>query len=240
MGGSKMKIDFVPMNKEIETVVPPPKPAREYIPQWYKDMELFVGGKKHYSNGSISNKTVKLCMPFGDTFSTGYIQETWCDLYLNAEEDGQIEYHFPTSPELVGFRNNDPNGSIKIPDQFSQQECNWRQPWSPVLPKGYSMLITHPLNRVDLPFHTLSGIVDSDSFVVERFPNNLPFYLYKGFSGVIPAGTPMFQMIPIKRESWHHLVSCFNESNAMKNIHNARKKFYGAYRDTYWSKKDYK
>jgi len=235
-----MKVNFTPMNKEIEMVVPCPKPAKEYMPEWFKNMELFLGGKKQYESGFLSNKTVKLCMPFGDTFSTGYIQETWCDLYINVNDEDRLEYHFPSSPELVGFRNNHPDGSMKIPKQFCNQECNWRQPWSPVLPKGYSMLITHPLNRMDLPFHTLSGIVDCDNFVVERFPNNLPFYVYKGFTGLIPAGTPMFQMIPIKRDSWSSSISNFDETNAAKNVHNVRKKFYGAYRDGFWTKKVYK
>jgi hypothetical protein len=235
-----LKVNWVPNSKEIEMLVPQPKPAKEYTPQWYKNMELFVGGKKEYSNGRLSNKTIKLCMPFGDTFSTGYIQETWCDLFINAEDDNRIEYHFPANPELVGFRSTIPDGTIKIPEQFCNQEFSWRQPWSPSLPKGYSMLITHPLNRMDLPFQTLSGIVDYDNFVAERFPNNLPFYVHKGFSGVIPAGTPMYQMIPIKRDSWGSLVSKFDEEHALKSVHFFAKKFYGVYRDFYWNKKDYK
>lgn len=235
-----LKINWVPLNKEIEIVVPCPKPAKEYTPKWYKDMELFLGGKKEYSAGHLSNKTLKLCMPFADTFNTGYIQETWCDLYINVNDDERLEYHYSNSPELVGLRNNHPDGSMQIPQQFYNQEFNWRQPWSPVLPKGYSMLITHPLNRSDLPFQTLTGVVDSDTFLVELFPNNLPFYVVKGFTGLIPAGTPMFQMIPIKRDSWRSSVSQFRENNSLKAIHSVRRKFYGAYRDTFWHRKDYK
>jgi hypothetical protein len=93
---------------------------------------------------------------------------------------------------------------------------------------------------MDLPFQTLSGIVDYDDFIAERFPNNLPFYIYKGFSGVIPAGTPMYQMIPIKRDAWRSLVSEFDEQHALKSVQFFAKKFYGVYRDFYWNKKDYK
>jgi len=138
------------------------------------------------------------------------------------------------------FRNNHPDGVMKTPQQFIDQECSWRQPWTPVLPKGYSMLITHPLNRMDLPFQTLSGIVDYDDFCVEIFPNNIPFYIYKGFSGLIPAGTPIFQMIPIKRDSWRSSVSEYDEVHARQSVHSFGRKFYGFYRDLYWKKKDYK
>lgn len=234
------KVKWVPLNKEIELLVPCPKPAKEYTPKWFKDMELFLGGKKEYESGHLSNRTVKLCMPFGDTFSTGYIQETWCDLYINTKNENGLEYHFPTGPELVGFRSNDPKSSMSIPDHFHNQECNWRQPWSLELPDGYSVLITHPLNRVDLPFYTLSGIVDVDTFRMEAFPNNLPFYVYKDFCGVIPAGTPMFQMIPIKRESWDSETKTFDQEKSSKNVFSVRKKFYGGYRDMHWNKKEYK
>jgi hypothetical protein len=31
---------------------------------------------------------------------------------------------------------------------------------------------------------------------------NIPFFIKEGFSGVIPKGTPIAQVIPFKRESW--------------------------------------
>jgi hypothetical protein len=33
-----MNIEFIPVSKEAELVVPPPKPAKLYVPQWYKDI----------------------------------------------------------------------------------------------------------------------------------------------------------------------------------------------------------
>lgn len=40
-------IKFIPMTKEIGVRVPHPKPARDYIPDRYKRMPLFVGGEKN-------------------------------------------------------------------------------------------------------------------------------------------------------------------------------------------------
>src|SRR5215475_8103617 len=36
--------------------------------------------------------------------------------------------------------------------------------WTIEAPEGYAVLLTHPLNRVDLPFTTLTGIVDCDRY----------------------------------------------------------------------------
>ena len=232
-------IKFIPMTKEIGVRVPHPKPARDYIPERYKRMPLFVGGEKKYKDGLLTNKTVKLCMPFSDTFQTGYIQETWTDIYVSTRNE-ELEWHYSCEPEIMAMRSNHPDSVMEIPGGFINQEFTWKMPWSPKLPKGYSALITHPLNRNDLPFETATGIVDTDGFGMYPFPNNLPFFIYNDFEGVIPAGTPMFQIIPIKRESWNTEVFPYDEEEVTKQKHAVARKFYGGYRDNFWHKKEYK
>ena len=68
-------------------------------------------------------------------------------------------------------------------------------------PPGYSVLFTHPFNRPDLPFTTLTGLVDCDKF--HDSPVNFPARWHDaGFNGVLPKGTPVAQCLPVKRESW--------------------------------------
>jgi hypothetical protein len=73
--------------------------------------------------------------------------------------------------------------------------------WTIKTPPGYSLLFTHPLNRIDLPFTTISGMVDTDTF-----PDNLINFPARwhdtNFNGVLPRGTPVAQCIPVKREIW--------------------------------------
>jgi hypothetical protein len=73
--------------------------------------------------------------------------------------------------------------------------------WTIEAPEGYAVLFTHPLNRVDLPFTTLTGIVDCD-----RYHDNWIHFPARwndpNFSGVLPKGTPVAQCVPVKRESW--------------------------------------
>ena len=59
--------------------------------------------------------------------------------------------------------------------------------WSIEAPEGYSLLFTHPVNRFDLPFTTLSGLVDCD-----RYRDNwihFPAHWHDlNFNGVLPNG----------------------------------------------------
>ena len=72
-------------------------------------------------------------------------------------------------------------------------------PWRIKVPAGYSVLLTQPFNRPDLPFTCFSGLVDCDRFETTI---NLPF-LWTGPVGqhLLPAGTPIAQIIPIRRDA---------------------------------------
>lgn len=72
--------------------------------------------------------------------------------------------------------------------------------WTIKLEPGYSLYATHPVNRTNLPFRTLTGLVDADRFntVGILFP---AVWTEPGFSGILPAGTPVAQCFPIKRKT---------------------------------------
>ena len=57
----------------------------------------------------------------------------------------------------------------------------------------------HPINRDDLPFRLVSGLVDADGFndVGINFP---AVWTDPGFAGVLPRGTPIAQCYPVPRE----------------------------------------
>ncbi len=60
---------------------------------------------------------------------------------------------------------------------------------------------THPINRDDLPFTTLTGLVDVDlySLAFVHFPAR---WRDPAFNGTLAKGTPVAQCLPIRRESW--------------------------------------
>jgi hypothetical protein len=100
------------------------------------------------------------------------------------------------------------------------------------LPKGYSALFTHPLNRFDLPFFTASGIVDAD---YGMGGGGVSFCIDKNFEGVIPAGTPIVQIFPFKRDDWKSEYL----QNTKEIVWNPRKNISGWYRKNVWKRKHY-
>ena len=100
------------------------------------------------------------------------------------------------------------------------------------------MLYTSPLNNFGSPFLSLSAIIDSDKYHHE-YGGQFPFLLKKGFKGVVPCGTPMYVMIPIKRETWVSEVLKFNYEDNVKKSHELRKYIANGYRKLFWQKKEF-
>jgi len=222
-----MQIIFMPSSKESELVIEPPISAKKALPDWYKKIPPF-------DSKNLQNIGLKMCMPFFDATTGGYIQRTWTDIHIKIEGN-VVSYNFAQEPLIMSARE---TPSISLTEKYYPIEFVWQRQWSARLPKGYSLLITHPHNRLDLPFQTLSGLVDADAFYHTPV-GNIPFFIEKGFEGIIPAGTPMYQMIPVKRDNWHTKLMPFNKDETFQRNHIMRRKFYGAYRSMFWHKKTY-
>lgn len=230
-----MKIDFIAGSKEAELLVLPPQPAKFYIPEFYKNTETLNTNKFSVDDINSGKSSVKMCLPFLDGLVSGYIQETWCDIHISTMGD-QIQYAYPHQIEIISHRDKAAFDTENFSNSgFIPFEFVWKRNWIPKLPNGYSLLITHPLSRFDLPFYTLSAIVDSDVFYHHPV-GNIPFYLKNNFNGVIPAGTPMYQMIPIKRESWEKRDIQFSKDVIKRS---SKKSFYGMYKKYFRKNKKY-
>ena len=103
--------------------------------------------------------------------------------------------------------------------------------WTIQAPEGYEVLFTHPHNRFDLPFTTLTGIVDCD-----RYRNNWVHFPARwndaNFSGVLPKGTPVAQCVPVKREVWAAITEPFTmeETQRVHDLASAIGRESGLYR----------
>lgn len=233
------KITFVATSKEIKLLLPPPKPAKTYLPKWYKETLPTTYNSLEFDNAGTIQTNIKNCIPFLDIMTAGYIQESWTDLEIR-EKDGIVEYFYAgilgnDVPTLLSHRK---KSSVPVGKDFYPFEFVWHQAWSPKLPKGYSYILTHPINRIELPFYTIGGIVDADKFNYTS-GGNLPFYIKKGFTGIIPEGTPLYQIIPFKRDNWKNLILENNVEKSQKSRYSLRRFFIGGYKKQYWSKKKF-
>ena len=231
------EIKFNPVTRLIEQHVISPQPARNYIPEWYKTIPAFRDGK--FTEGAV-DKTIKMCVPFADSLSFGYIQETWQDITISInqinEDVEEFSFKYSEDPKIMGTRGK-VEKSFSIPDEFYDFEVMWHPAWIPELPKGYSALITHPLNRIDLPFYTLSGIIEHDTYTSSYQESNLPFVIKKGFTGLIPKGTPMYQIIPFKRDEWQSTKQELDFQNQLKINERIKSYPFGGYKKHHWVKK---
>jgi hypothetical protein len=190
------KIKFFTVHENVKN----PEPSKKHLPDWYKQIPNFYNDEKkiRIKDGDTTNATVKACMPFLDAFLTGYTATLWQDLEVT-RKNGLSILKWRTVPAVAGARGPNPHSTFPIPLGCSNEEFVWLSPFLIETIPSYDLLLTHPLNRHDLPFTTLSGIVAGEILGTGSFP----FYLKEGFEGIIEKGTPIFQIIPIKRESWH-------------------------------------
>ena len=208
------------------------QPAKKYIPDWYKR-------NPHRIEGSpIAYETMKQCVPFLESMTNGYMATLWCDIYVDRTPDNKIDIKWksrlqrsPIEPrEIVGTE------ELVPPAGHSPQRFAFHIPYYVRTPKNYSCLITHPFNRYDLPFTTLTGIVDTHEVM---YAGNIPFFIKSDFIGLIPKGTPIFQLIPFAKESW---ISKENSKLIELGRTNERKAlavFAGWYKNNVWQKKTY-
>jgi len=215
--------------------MPDVKPAKAHIPEWYKAIKGYNKNNLKIEKGKhtpIDN--LKSCMPFFDSLSTGYIVELAQDIYVKNEQ-GQPEINWRGVPDPLSAREVGEN-IIPVPHGCSETHFAWKYPHILNAKKGYSAIITHPFNRHDLPFVSLTGIIDIDILVGN---GNVPFFIKEGFEGLIPRGTPILQIIPFKRESWKiKKDDSLIEKNYKENIDKERSMI-GWYKINRWQKKEF-
>jgi hypothetical protein len=217
-----------------------PKPASSFIPNWYKEIESYIGGEKKPIQGSNSSATIKRCMPVFDAITAGYVITTPTDVFVSQKEDengnkfpyyewsslGAIQFH----PVEQAYNHPSRGKHIIYP--------KWINPWSIKTPKGYSVLIVQPFHR-ESPFTIMPGIVDTDAYTN---PVNFPFVLNDiNFEGMIPAGTPVAQVIPFKRENWKFKLGGHKEFIESQQVGMRMfTKFFDRYKTLFRSPKEYK
>lgn len=227
-----------------------PKPATASVPEWYKNLESYMNGAKKPTGDGNTSATIKRCMPVFDAITGGYILYSYADVFVSQKPLADPETGEPTgktvpwyewpSYALIQFHpvvqapNHPGRGDLVDGGSYPK----WINPWSIKTPPGYSVLFTQPMHR-ESPFTILDGIVDTDQY---NAPVNFPFVLNDwGFEGLIPAGTPMAQVIPFKRDSWQMEIGTdTHRQDQSKTTRLLRTRFFDSYKAQFRQPKEYK
>jgi hypothetical protein len=220
--------------KELEDVLPPPVPAARGLPDWLRGMPAEAAT----TFSGEDEETVKRCPPFVDAMTTGFLIPLFCDLRV---QDGQFTWDadlpaggsvdFPRAPIGLHDPGNVAGTPLFEPDRFLVKFHNL---WTIEAPEGYALFFTHPVNRFDLPFTTLTGLVDCDRYR-DTWINFPAQWRDPGFQGVLPKGTPIAQCIPVRRETWSARTDVFTEEHAQRthDLLSAIRRERGVYRRSF-------
>lgn len=213
-----------------------PTPSVNALPTWYKKMAKFINSEKKTNGQGQYNMTIKACPPFLDSMMSGYMIYSEYDLLVVQEEAGpKVEWR--AGGDLISVHGKEQMVPEQIPPGYSDQPFKFNNLWQIKTPKGYSILFTHPLNRTDLPFFTISGVVETDAY---KSVINFPFLIRSDFEGEIPAGTPLVQLFPFKREVWKMEKGDADQAEIAKSQLQLNHKLIGGYKSQWWTRKEYR
>lgn len=207
---SKLNINFKAIN-DIAFNGIRPVPAIKLLPKWWKNASPF----EKFNGENIP--TVKKCGPALDAISSGYFLLTQVDmLYENKK------FFYESKNKQIEIWKDEQSKYYQGVEGYTNEVYKFINYWIIETPEEWSCLFIHPAGYNDLPFTTISGIVDTD---ILKSDINPPFRMKSDWSGIIKAGTPIAQVIPIHRKTWSHNIEYMGPesfSEEQKKIQNGR------------------
>lgn len=173
-----------------------PKPAAEYIPEWYTRLT-------EISEGVMTDRNIKSCIPVSDLMNSGYIlfnsyQLNLQEKIVNFNKTLDIETSRPEQfkKTLTSFgKMQCPIPHASKPETFFKIKLDWVI----TTPPGYSCLIMQPYYLFENRFSIMPAIVDTDK--LDSTISVAGFITTKEFVEMKP-GDPFIQVIPFKRDDW--------------------------------------
>jgi hypothetical protein len=217
-----------------------PKPAKEFIPKWYRDLPPYMSSPTNPTGKFVvenyeANATAKKCTPMLDAMTAGYVIPLWSDVQVRQVngaplitwkvEKDVFELHGAPSREIPA-----PPGYDKI--VFKYVHDLWIQ-----TDPGYSISVSAPAGHYNQPFLQIPAVIDTDN--KEMAPTPFPVWIKSGFEGVVEKGTPICQVVPFKRENWTHDFSLSEENEYRYALSKWKTKLSQQYVNRAWAKKRY-
>ena len=231
MPNLRIEFSLIPLVEGHGDVYPHPYPASREVPEWFKSMPIQAG-----TQGDRVMKTVKSCPPFLEAMTCGYIIPVATDISLAVDAAGNfhgessnveiLHYHAPSQVQGAPF------------ERFMVVKI--LNPWLIRTPPGYSTLFQPLLNRFNNDLIPLAGLVETDLFYRHvNFPAVLT--IPRGTTLKLPRGSPLVQVIPIKRDQFEsEVVPVDTEAfNVMLKRTMGDPEDANFYKDTCWRKKSY-
>lgn len=209
-----MKIEVIPKAKKFEDLVVayPPQPANRFIPKWFKELHLgneMASFLEEFHNvWSDKAFTAKKCPAIQDLMTEGVIIPLWGKMYMGHEYDDegnatQTYYGMTTDKafdhNFFGSHFEKQVGDMDVGlanlGRLDKSILKLESPYKFIVPEGYNLMYVDPFYHFRKEIRLLEGLVEADKWGYITFPFSIQ---EKEF--IIPAGTPLIQVIPYKRE----------------------------------------
>ena len=187
--------------------------AKSALPDWLRSMAPRTASPLHQR----SIRTVKQCPPFVDAMSHGFLIPLPCDVVVNK---GQFSWDW-SLPALQTENQPRTPLSFHVSEQLTgsplgragQSAVKFNSFWTIETEPGWSVMAVHPVNRDDLPFRLVSGLVDTDSFnaVGINFP---AVWTDPNFEGTLPRGMPIAQCFVVPRQTCELVCEALDADHA--------------------------
>ncbi len=183
----------------LEPLLPKPVRAAQALPGWLGEMPAQTEAA---TLGGATVRTLKHCPPIIDAMRLGVLILCPTDITVH---QGEVSWDW--DPPILRDANisRAPIG-VHVPEQAEGSPYTGRQLvlkfmnfWTLETAPGWSLLFIHPQGYPDLPFTTLGGVVDCDTYKDGYV--HFPALLKPGFEGVIPKGTPVAQAVAVQKET---------------------------------------
>jgi len=181
---------------DLEGLIPEPRPAAKYIAEWFKKIPPTLPEDRDiFGAGSM---TAKKCMPLLDAMSLGYVIPLQADLHIKTNSDkSELQYTNPPGISICDVHTVEQLGTRSAPG-FPTTPIKFINYWVIKTAPGWSTMVTPLVNSFDNHFTCLSGLVDTD-----RYPKEINFpaiWHTSNFDDIVPSGTPLVVVYPIKRD----------------------------------------
>ena len=202
----KDKIKFyceLPEIKETYPIIP----ASSYKFNWVRESAIAFKEMASKKGAYEQITGIVKCPGVFPIMKHGYIVQSWFDLTIRPLGDGRFECHIPQGifsylkdrnfdKRLISwFSGDEPAHAVPLSSEQVQSLIKITLPWSVSIPKGWQLMFI-PIPYPDITeFTAVHGLLESGEFyninaIIKINQCNKEF--------TIPAGTPLFQIIPTK------------------------------------------
>lgn len=240
------KIYFQKLHSDLCNIVKPPSPSINSVPKWWKN------ANKHILNSNNlfpnrNNATIRSCPAINDAFNFGYTVFTPIDIFIDSTQSDEIFWDIPINIEYLDFENKITEPFVSFisgdaVDIYNRSNDYHRfigkmnTFWGIKTDPGYSIWITTPIGRDDLPFKIFDTVIDSDNLAAIA---PYSFLIKRGFKGIIKAGTPFIQVIPFKREDFVSEIVERDSDLEKRNFLKLNTTFINSYKKNFWNRKKF-